>query len=250
MKFRDEVVFLTGASAGIGRDLALQLAAQGAKLALFARRKDLMDQVVREIEEKGGVARSYVLDVSSRDDTLAAMRRAAQDLGPCDLLIANAGVSYPIKVEKFDSAKAEALMKVNFLGVLHALDAVLPEMIQRRKGHVVAVSSIASIKSFPFSHVYCASKAALNAQLEGRRLDLRPFHIDVTNVLPGFIRTDMTARLGHAMPMLMDSDKAARKILGAIKRRRKFYPFPWPMYFLAKVARIVPDFVLARFSYE
>lgn len=250
MTYRDAVVFITGASAGIGRDMAVQLAAEGAKIALFARRKDLMDAVVREIVAKGGVARSYALDVTSRDETLAAMRRAAQELGPCDLLIANAGVSFPIKVEKFDSSKAEALIKVNLLGVLHAIDAVLPEMIRRRKGHVAAVSSIASIKSFPFSHVYCASKAALNSQLEGLRLELRPYGIAVTNVLPGFIKTDMTARLGHSMPMLMDSDKAARKILGAIKRRRKFYPFPWPMYLLAKLARIVPDFLLARLSYE
>lgn len=244
------VAYITGASAGIGRDLALELAKEGVKVALFARRKELMDQVVQMITAQGGVAMAYALDVTSREDTLRAMARAADEVGVCDLLIANAGVSMPVKVEKFDSAKAERMIQVNLLGALHAIDAVLPAMVRRRRGHLVGISSIASLKSFPFSHVYCASKSALNALLEGMSLELRPHGVRVTTVLPGFIRTDMTSRLGHPMPFLMESHVAARKIIGAIKRRRKFYPFPWPMYLLAKLSRYVPEFVLARLSYE
>jgi short-subunit dehydrogenase len=250
VSFGGSVVYITGASAGIGRDLALQLAAEGAKLALFARRRDLLDALVREIEAKGGTAHAYPLDVTSRDESLAAMARAATEVGPCDVLIANAGVSYPIKAEAFDSAKAEALMRVNIFGVLYAIEAVLPHMLQTKRGHIVGISSLASLKSFPFSHAYCASKAALNAQLEGLRLELRPHGIAVTTILPGFIRTDMTARLGHPMPMLMDCDKAARRILRAIRRRRKFYPFPWPMYLLGRISQLLPDALLARLDYE
>lgn len=250
LSFKDAVVYITGASAGIGRDLALQLAAEGAKVALFARRQDLLEALVHEIEGRGGIAKAFPLDVSDRDETLAAMATAAKELGPCDILVANAGVAFPIKVQKFDSAKAEQLFRVNLFGVLYAIDAVLPHMIKQRQGHIVGISSLASLKAFPFSHTYCASKAALNAQLEGLRLELRPFGVQVSTILPGFIRTDMTARLKHPMPLMMDSDRAARKILKAVSRRRKFYPFPWLMYLVARISRRLPDFLLARIDYE
>ncbi len=248
--YAGQCVYITGASSGIGRDLALQFAAAGARLGLFARRNERLDELVREIKAEGGAAFSFVVDVSDRAALLAQMRAAAVEVGPCDLLISNAGVSFPLKVGEFDAGKAASLFSVNYFGALNAMEAVLPSMIARKCGHIVGISSLAGFHAFPFSHVYCASKAALNAQLQGMRVELRPLGINVTTICPGFIRTELTAKLTHKMPMLMNSDVAAAKIFRAIKRRRKVYAFPWPMYLAARLARFLPDFVAVLLEYE
>jgi short-subunit dehydrogenase len=138
------------------------------------------------------------------------------------------------------------MVRVNLLGVIYSIEAVLPEMLHRGRGHLAAVSSLAAYKGLPGESAYCASKAAVNTYLEGLRIQLRGKGVAVTTICPGFIKTPMTDVNNFKMPWLMQADKAARKIVRALRRRRKVYNFPWQTTLLMKLTRWLPDWVLAR----
>jgi short-subunit dehydrogenase len=130
--------------------------------------------------------------------------------------------------------------------VIYSIEAVLPEMLGRGRGHLVAVSSLAAYKGLPGESAYCASKAGVNSYLEGLRIQLRDRGIAVTTVCPGFVRTPMTAENNFKMPFLLEADEAARRIVRALRHRRKVYNFPWQMAFLMKLTAWLPDWLLAR----
>jgi short-subunit dehydrogenase len=138
------------------------------------------------------------------------------------------------------------MFKVNVFGLVYALEAVLPEMLRRKSGHIAAVSSLAAYKGLPGESAYCASKAAVNTYLEGLRIQLRDHNIHVTTICPGFVRTPMTSINNFKMPYLLEPDDAARRIVHALKERRKVFNFPWQMNVLMQLTRWLPDWVLAR----
>jgi short-subunit dehydrogenase len=246
MAFVDQVAVITGASSGIGWALAKLLAAGGYTVGLIARRREQLEALAKEIEQAGGTAAVAAADVADRDQTLAAIHALAARLGPVDLLIANAGVGCPTLLEPPNTAEVERMLRVNLLGVVYAIEGVLPEMLRRGRGHLAAVSSLAAYKGLPGEAAYCASKAAVNTYLEGLRIQLRGRGIAVTTICPGFVRTPMTAINDFHMPWLMDADEAARRIVQALRRRRKVYNFPWQTSLLMKLTRWVPDWLMAR----
>src|SRR5207247_2132325 len=144
-------------------------------------------------------------------------------LGPVDLLIANAGVGMPTLLDPVNVVDIEQMFRVNVLGMVYAFDAVLPEMLQRGRGHLAAVSSLGAYKGLPGESAYSASKAAINTYLEGLRIQLRNRGIAVTTLCPGFVKTPMTDVFHFHMPFLMESDEAARRMVRALARRRKVY---------------------------
>ncbi|HZU35641.1 MAG TPA: SDR family NAD(P)-dependent oxidoreductase, partial [Gemmataceae bacterium] len=169
-----------------------------------------------------------------------------QTLGPVDLLIANAGIGTPTLLDPPNVDDVERMFRVNTLGVIYAIEAVLPEMLRRGRGHLAAVSSIAGYKGLPGESGYCASKAAVNSYMEGLRIQLRDRGIAVTTICPGFVRTPMTAVMHNPMPWLLEADEAARRIVWALKRRRKVYNFPWQMALFMRLTRWAPDWLVAR----
>src|SRR4051794_35835375 len=173
MAFTDQVAVVTGASSGIGRALAKELAAQGCKVGLVARRRDQLDTLAAEIRSAGHTAATAAADVADRAQTLAAVAALRKQLGPVDLMVANAGVGAPTLLEPFNVADVEKMFRVNVLGVVYAIEAVLPEMLARRRGHLAAVSSLGAYKGMPGESAYCASKAAVNTFMEGLRIQLR-----------------------------------------------------------------------------
>ncbi len=140
----------------------------------------------------------------------------------------------------------EASFKINTMGVIYAIEAVLPEMLQRRKGHLAAISSLASYLGMPGESAYCASKAAVNVYMEGLRIQLRQRGVHVTTVCPGFIHTPMTAHNTFAMPFVMNADRAAQLIVRALEGKKKVYNFPWQTAFLMKLATWFPDWLNER----
>jgi short-subunit dehydrogenase len=244
--FAGRVVLLTGASSGIGRSLAKVLAAQGARVGLVARRREQLEALAEEIRQAGGAAAAAPADVGRRDQVLAAVQEVRGRLGPVDLLIANAGVGIPTRVDPLNAADIEAVLRCNFLGVVYAVEAVLPDMLRRGRGHLAAVSSLGAYRGFAGSEAYCASKAAVNTFLEGLRVRLRERNVAVTTICPGFVRTPMTEVNTFPMPWLLEADDAARRIVRALRRRRKVYNFPWQMTLLVKLSRWLPDWVMAR----
>jgi short-subunit dehydrogenase len=246
MAFADQVAVITGASSGIGWELAKALAARRWRVGLLARRADRLEALGKEITAAGGVAAWAPADVADRAQTLAAVADLRGRLGPVDLLIANAGLGAPTQLEPMNVPQVEGMLRVNILGVVYSVEAVLPEMLQRGRGHLAAVSSLSAYKGLPGESAYCASKAAVNAYLEGLRIQLRGRNVHVTTICPGFIRTPMTEVFEFKPPWLMEADEAARRIVRALARRRKVYNFPWQTTLLVKATRWLPDWLIAR----
>jgi len=188
MRFAHQVAVITGASSGIGWELAKVLASQGCKVGLIARRKEKLDalagqigsRVARSKLEAKGVRMSETMpfedsgratqtvcvapaDVGDREQIHTAIGEIRRQLGPVDLLIANAGVGMPTLLTPVNIADVEQMIRVNLLGAINAIEAVLPEMLKRRQGHLAAVSSLGAYKGLPGDSAYCASKAALNS---------------------------------------------------------------------------------------
>jgi short-subunit dehydrogenase len=245
MTFANQVAVVTGASSGIGWALAKALAAEGCKVGLLARRRPQLEKLAAEIESAGGSAAFAVADVTDRPRVLAALADLAARLGPVDLLVANAGLGAPTLLEPFNVDDIEKQFRVNVLGVVYAIEAVLPEMLRRGRGHIAAVSSLGAYKGLPGESAYCASKAALSSFMDGLRVQLRGRGVAVTTLCPGFVRTPMTAANEFSMPFVLEADEAARRMLRAIRRRRKVYNFPWPTWLLMQLSRLAPDWALA-----
>jgi len=246
MSFAEQVAVVTGASSGIGWALARTLAGQGCRVGLIARRKDKLEALAQEIRQAGGQASLAPADVGNREETNAAVRQIAGELGPVDLLIANAGVGMPTVVKPLNTAHIEKMCRVNYLGVVYAIESVLPAMLERGKGHLAAVSSLAAYKGLPGESGYCASKVAVNVFMEGLRIQLRGQGIKVSIVCPGFVRTPMTEVNDFKMPWLLEADEAARRIVRALERGRAVYDFPWQTSMLTKLTRWLPDWMVAR----
>ena len=240
MAWTDKVVMITGASSGIGRGLALELAGRGARLGLLARRKDLLDELVNQIEASGGKA--LALPVNVQDET--AVRGAANllraEVGEIDILIANAGIGGNADAALLKPSDFSNVMGVNVIGVVNSVAAVVPEMASRGSGQLVAISSLAAYRGLPKSAAYCASKAAVSILFESLRLDLNPKGVDVTIIHPGFIKTPLTAGRHAQMPFLMELDDAVKKIVWAIEKRKKSYAFPWQLASIVRLGMIMP----------
>lgn len=247
MRFANQVVVITGASSGIGHALARAMAREGARVGLTARRGDLLAELADTITREGGLATYAPADVADRLATVTAIRELAARLGPVDLLVANAGVGTPSLLEPLMNVDdLERMFRVNVFGIFYAFEAVLPEMLKRGRGHLAAVSSLAAYKGLPGESGYSSSKAAVNNYCEGLRIQLRGRGIHLTTICPGFIKTPMTAVNQFKMPWLLEADEAARRIVGALHKKKKVFNFPWQMSLVMKLAAWLPDWAIAR----
>lgn len=246
MSFANQVTIITGASSGIGWSLARELARQGARVGVTARREPQLKDLVEEIRKAGGTAEYVVGDIADRAAVNAAVAELTRRLGPVDLMVANAGLGMPTKVDPMNVEGLEQMFRVNVFGVIYSLEAVLPQMIARKKGHVAAVSSMAAYKGLPGESGYCSTKAAVNNFMEGLRMQLYDRGIAVTTICPGFVTTPMTEKNNFHMPWLMSADKAARLIAKALARKKKVFGFPWQMNLLMWATRWLPDWFILR----
>jgi short-subunit dehydrogenase len=240
MKFPHRILAITGASSGIGAELARQLGALGCKVGLISRRADALDAVAARVREAGGEALPIAADVAEFEQMKEAVAKIEQALGPLDCMIANAGVGQPVKAREFDPAVTETIFRTNVLGMTNAFYAALPGMLARKRGHLVGVSSLASFQGMPQDGGYSGSKAAQRIHCEGLRVELRGTGVDVSTICPGFIRTPMTDRNEFDMPFLLEVEDGARRIIKAIAKRRRLYAFPWPLWWLIRLGRRTP----------
>ena len=231
---------ITGASSGIGRGLAVELARRGAKVGLVARRADVLQEVISEIESVGSKALALPADVQDASSMAAAAEKLRSEFGPIDILIANAGIGPTRDAAEINAEEIAGVINVNVIGASNSVAAVIPAMVARGSGQLVVISSLAAYRGLPKSAAYCASKAAVSAFFESLRLDLVPRGIDVTIIHPGFIKTPLTTGRDARMPFLMELDDAVKKMVRAIEKRRKRYSFPWQLATIVRVGLIMP----------
>jgi NAD(P)-dependent dehydrogenase (short-subunit alcohol dehydrogenase family) len=248
-RFTDRVVLITGAGSGIGRELTRALAAEGARLAAVDVRPDLLADLAADLSNRPFA--SAVADVVDAGALRAAVADLEGRLGPTDVLIANAGIGRETPAATFKAEDFAAQVQVNLIGAANSVDAVLPGMLRRRRGHLVAVSSLASYRGLPLMAGYCASKAGVNALFDSLRVELEPLGVATTILCPGFVRTPLTAGLSLPDEDMMPVEEAARRMLAAIRARRRFAAFPaascWQVRLLRYLPRPWSDALVRRF---
>jgi NAD(P)-dependent dehydrogenase (short-subunit alcohol dehydrogenase family) len=234
VRYPGAVVWITGASSGIGESLARELAGRGARVAITARRGDRLDAIA------GDRMLSVPADVTDLDAMRAAAARVEEELGPIDLAVLNAGTWGQMDVTAWDTELFRLHVETNLMGMVHGIDAVLPGMRRRRGGVIAGVSSVAGYRGWPSSEAYGSTKAAEINLLESLRIDLLPLGIRVLTVCPGFVRSDLTSQNTFRMPFLMEPPDAAARIADGIAREKAEMVFPLPMMLLMKATRLVP----------
>ncbi|MBI5244392.1 MAG: SDR family NAD(P)-dependent oxidoreductase [Elusimicrobia bacterium] len=242
-------VLITGATSGLGRELALQLAREGCRLALTGRREERLKETARAVSSAGGAALALAGDV--RDPACVQRHYAAikKELGGLDWAILNAGISKSSSArDRFSSEDFRRVYETNVFGPVYWIEAVLPDMLAARSGVIAGIASVAGFRGLPRSGAYSSSKAALIATLESLRVDLRGSGVEVVIVCPGFIRTELTEKWKpEDMPFLIEPEAAARKAIAGIKARRRIVHFPWPFSAAVKyVVRNMPGFLYDR----
>jgi short-subunit dehydrogenase len=249
-----KVVFITGASSGIGRALAVELGRRGAMLGLLARRVEILGEIVKEVEEAGGRALALPADVRDAEAVRNAADQLREEFGRVDVLVANAGVGVTTDAKDLQAKEVADVIGINVLGAVNSVTAVLPEMIEQGSGQLVAISSLAAYRGLPKSGAYCASKAALSAFFESLRVDLRESGVNVTIIHPGFIKTPLTAGRHAQMPYLMELDDAIKKIIRAVEAHKRSYAFPWQLATITRAGMLLPpklyDRIMAKRSYR
>jgi NADP-dependent 3-hydroxy acid dehydrogenase YdfG len=235
-----KTVLVTGASSGIGRAIAIELARRGAHVMTSARREAELATLCAEITASGGKASFTVCDVSDPHAAAEVVRKAERDLGSLDMVISNAGVGGSTHSTRLDVESVSRMIDVNVRGAIAPLIAAIPIMLGQKYGQLVGVSSLAGRRALPTSAVYNATKAALSTFLEGLRIDLDPAGIKVTDVQPGFVSTDMTAKNKFPMPFLWTPEKAARHIADRLERAPRIIAFPLPLDLLTRFSRHLP----------
>ena len=247
MDWTNKVVLITGASSGIGRGLALELSRRGAAVGLLARRTQALCEVACAIKKARGRAISLPADVRDADAVRKAAEKLRSEFGEIDILIANAGIGATTPGYNLPLDEITDVIDVNLIGAANCAAAVIPAMIRRGSGRVVAIASLAAYRGLPNSAAYCASKAGLAAFFESVRVDLQGTGVEVTTIYPGFVRTPLTVR--HTkMPFLMEIEYAVDRILRAIEKGRKSYSFPWQLATFVRVGLLFPIWFYDRMA--
>ncbi|MEP6946818.1 MAG: SDR family NAD(P)-dependent oxidoreductase [Acidobacteriota bacterium] len=247
MDWRGKTILLTGASSGIGEALAVALAKKGAVIGLLARRRALLEKLKKECEKLGGTARVFECDVTSEDAVAAVADDLVHEFGRIDILIANAGIGGNThETRALEPFAVKKVIDINLMGAVNAVHAVLPQMLKRGSGQIVAISSLAGFRGLPGSAAYSASKAGMTAFFESVRLDVKHRGIDVTIIQPGFIKTPLTSGREARMPFIMELDDAIPKFIKAIEKKKRFAAFPWQLATIVRAGKFMPSWLYDR----
>lgn len=240
---------VTGASSGIGRMLAERFAELGARVVLVARRADALDALAGEICARGGIALAVACDVADREQVLAAAERATAEFGPIDLLVNNAGFGAHRSVLDTDVDEMEQMLRVNFLGSLYFTKALLPAMVERGRGWLVFMASVAGRIATPGEATYAATKFALVGFAEALSLEVEDAGVHVLTVCPGAIRTeffddeDLAAMPEVALRSMVEPEALIDAIVRALANGKRELTFPRSIAAGYVVRALAPGFM-------
>jgi short-subunit dehydrogenase len=241
------LLYITGASSGIGQAMALEWARRGGRLGLVARREAQM----REWCEAQGLgsdrARIYAADVRDVPSLTAAGRACIAAQGLPDVVIANAGISVGMDTAiESDLEVMRATLETNNLGMAATFQPFVEPMLARRSGTLVGVASVAGIRGLPGHGAYCLSKSGVIAYCECLRGECRPYGVRVVTLVPGYIDTPLTQGNRYKMPFLMPAEQFASRALDAIADGVSYRVIPWQMGIVARLLRVLPNALYDR----
>ncbi len=242
---------MTGASSGIGRQIALALGRKGCRVALLARNRESLSAVGRELEQAGGEALVLPVDVTDEPSVGEAVHRAVETFGSLRLVVANAGLGRYALVEEQAGGLAERLVEVNYLGTVHTVRHALPHLLAAAPSHVVAVASSAGLIPHRLGSAYCASKAAVIQYMATLRLEVFDRGVGVTWVCPGAVRTPFfegsnldpetdLPLLARLLVRTLEPEEVARATVRAVERNRREVVVPAAVWFFAWTRRLAP----------
>lgn len=231
-------VWITGASSGIGKAVALEMAARGYDLIISGRNHDALKQVA---DQTG----AYILafDATDRQANLDAAHDLNQRYGCIDIVFLNAGSCEYVDVHAFKSDIFERMIKTNFLSMVYGVEAVLPLLRSSKNPQLVGMSSAVAFLGLPRSEAYGASKAAIRNFLQGLRISLSRDNITVSIVYPGFVQTPLTDKNDFPMPMLITAEKAAKGIVTGIEKKKLDIYVPAFFVYLTRFISALPSYI-------
>lgn len=234
-------IVLTGASSGIGAALAGELGAPGVHMLLTGRDTARLENVADAARAKGAIVQAAVVDVTDTE-ALAHTLHAFDAVNPVDLVIANAGVMAGLGPGRSPEPPGTSLrlIRTNLLGAIDTVEALLPALLDRGKGHIALVASLAALHPHGDMPSYSASKAGLRAWGTSLRQWLRPRGIPVSIICPGFVTSPMSARHSGLKPFEISADDAARRIVRGLSRGRPLITFPWQLAFMIWLGQRLP----------
>mgnify|MGYP002628929860 CR=1 FL=1 len=230
-------ILITGASSGLGAELARQYATSDVELVLLARREQNLLSLKNELNEKCKNIQIIAVDVTE----FTLLQEKIKAMGYVDMVILNAGISLGHKGDIPTIEQFKNLYDVNVLSNHAILEILLPLFRAKHSGKIVFISSLASLFSMPTSKVYSSSKRALNAYAEGIRYKYKPFGVKVITILPGFIKSEMTDKNEFNMPFILKTKEGVNRIKNAIESGKEFYAFPFRFYLIIRVLNIFPS---------
>jgi short-subunit dehydrogenase len=235
-------ILITGASSGLGAELARQYASKENELILLARREDKLYALRKELYEKCQSVDVIVADVRE----FKSLQKKLTSINALDMVILNAGISLGHSKSEDDIPTIEEfqeLYEVNVLSNHAILEVLLPLFKAQKNGKIVFISSIASLFSMPSAKIYSSSKRALNAYAEGIRYKYNKYGIKVINILPGFIKSELTDKNEFSMPFLLETEDGVRRIVSAISKNKRHYVFPFRFYLIIRLLNLLPNFL-------
>ena len=233
-------VWITGASSGIGRALALKFAKENWQVAASARRENLL----QDLNKNNSNIHSFPLDVRNISETKKVFQDILKKFQTVDICVFCTGIHDPESEKKLSAEKIREIMETNFFGTVNCIMAVNAYFRERKNGHISIVSSVAGYRGFPAASGYCASKAALTSLAESLYFDFKRYNVRVSLVSPGFIKTPLTDKNKFSMPMIKSSEYAAEKMFIGLTKKNAFeIHFPKTFTIIVKLLKIMPNWL-------
>ena len=239
----NKTIWITGASSGIGKSLALKFAQEGWKVAISARRENLLDEISKSNEN----IIAFPLDVTDNEKCKSVFSQVKEKLGEVDISVFCTGIHDPKSEKTLNLEKVRKIMEVNFFGTVNSINAVYEYYKSKKAGQISIVSSVAGYRGLPAAGAYCASKSALSSFAESLYFDLKRSNVRVSLVSPGFIKTPMTDKNDFKLPFLKTSEYAADKIYDGLINTNVFeIHFPKQLTLILKFLKILPNWLYLK----
>jgi len=235
-----KIIWITGASSGIGKALAVKFAENGWRVAASARRENLLNEL-RNINQN---IYPYPLDVTKIEKCISTAKSIIQEQGGIDICVFGTGMHDPKSEKRFNLDKIREIMEMNYFGTINSINSVYDYFSEKKNGQLSIISSVAGYRGLPAAGAYCASKSALISYTESLYFDLKRKNVKVSIICPGFIKTPMTDQNDFPMPMLKSPEFAANKIYAGLIHKNNFeIHFPKSFTFLMKIIQILPNWL-------